>query len=1169
MNHSSTSTYLDRRIDWIIATLLFLFGFLAGLAHFESLRQDTSAIVPIEDLYGPAVMIAMGHGFIVPDYAEYPEFQDFLRVNQDDLSPDHLPEDIETGYSAAAFYHRYLLYAVGFIWRIFGISWKTLEPFIALFLGWYALSLYFLLRFFLSRCLAFLSSLLLIASPAVFMVVLDLRDFSKAPFTITLFCLLLWLFTKRHSLRSQILGAVLLGMLHGIFMGFRQDALIFLPLCICLLLFFVFMKKDLALWKALTPLFLYLSLFFALAMPMFQSLEGNAQPQHVLVQGFARDRMDQLGMKQASYQSLLSGADYYTFSMLSDFASRTPDLTTPQLHNDPDTMAAGQRWLQESVFLYPADLVTRGWTAIWRILRYADAFPSCFTEPTVFHQYFNSVHRSFAFFMHRAGLPLGILAIFLVALRFPGTAMAFFLISSYILGYTALQTACRHTFHLSFFPFLITAFLIEILVKQIWKRKQTHSTAHSVPQKQYKAAMGVLLLCASLVVLPMPLLRWYQARQLRPIFESCIQAPRTRLPFTKKEYRNWTLFTLDLPQPDSCRSDLEALYRLIAACSNPELHFWNVRTRYILAEFDGSTDITDLLHCYNSRILNFNFSQLLHMPVTKLSGDVLRYFFPVYEVVAHDEVYKAYVARGRFSGIALPREFSSQLRGLYEVDLPEEVTHLMAFTSLDDKIPSPLFYTPDCFPDPVSYQHIEHKKINNTFFSEAAQRYGTQEQLTFFTEVESILFLFNEPIDQIRMVNKFMNFRRFQDAIELALQIETTDSEEREMLLETLKLIAQLSLYEGETKRCLYALEALETLIPEHRTRASLLKIEACERAGMKEEALEIYRDYLKEHPDDESAVTHAHILLSHGFTSEEKHAFWQSLTDHIPDQAYFQLYLAMALDLQGKEFPATEAYNKAFALDPNDPKIMICHLIAQAEHNPREETVENIKHFAIEYPENKILVFQQLEKKAFFLSEKGLHEKAGSLLLLAARYSPESEGLILQAHQQFTGAGDYAKAEKGLMTLLSGDYGQEAAQALYVTVKLSRDFADRLHFWLGLQETHPNNSTITSLLYTMYEDRARELFVSAQMEELGSLNLPDSMDTGKTPFLLLYQAIARYMKGQGDLKTISRDFPVTTEEKEKVGSDLASLGASLNLEDNQEQSERIAEVMHFLDLIP
>ena len=405
MNTLRAGTYFPHRKEWTIAVLLFFFGFLTGLAHFEALRGEKSAVFLIPGLYGPAVMMASGHGFIVPDYVLYPELHQFLEGDKQSFSPASLPANIEQRPSAVASYHRYLLYAVALIWRIFGISWKNLEPFISLFLGWYAVSLYFLFRFFLSRILAFLCALFLTVSPAVFMLVLDLRDFSKAPFTITLFCILLWLLISASSLRYQIRGALLLGIFHGIFMGFRQDALIFLPLSMCVLIFPVFLKTNVARFKSLSPLLIYLSLFAILATPLLQHMEGGSQPQHVLVQGFARDRMDLLGMKEAAYHHPLSGADYYTFSMLSDFASRNPGQSIPVHFDDENTVTAGQRWLKEAIFLHPADLASRGWSAIWRILRYADAFPPSFSEPDALYRFFNQVHRYFAFFMHRAGLP--------------------------------------------------------------------------------------------------------------------------------------------------------------------------------------------------------------------------------------------------------------------------------------------------------------------------------------------------------------------------------------------------------------------------------------------------------------------------------------------------------------------------------------------------------------------------------------------------------------------------------------------------------------------------------------------------------------------------------------------------------------------------------------------
>lgn len=1052
--------------EWILAAILFIGAFLAGLAHLESFRGEHSAVVSIEYLYGPAVMMASGKGFINPDYAEYPELKAFLKGQVESFSPDLLPDTVKTAPSTMAAYHRYLLYTVGLVWRICGISWKYLEPMLAFFLAWYALSLYVLFRFFVSRTLAFLSALLLTVSPAVFLLVFDLRDFSKAPFTITLFCILLWLFMKGPTWRQKLLGALFLGITHGLFMGFRQDALIFLPLCVCILVIPVFLKRQEALWKSLSPLFLYVCLFFALAAPMFQHMDGNAQPQHVLVQGFARDRMDQLGMKQTSYQALVSGADYYTFAALSDFAERHSALTTPKLLDDEASSIAGQQWLQEALFLYPADLATRGWAAIWRILRYADAFPPFFAEATPVHQFFNHLHQSFAFFMHRAGLPLTLLAFILLAMRFPGRALFFFSVSSYVLGYTALQAVCRHTFHLSFFPFLVTAWLIQSLAQRFRRHTAAEATTPPLAIKPFGTMLIVLLLCASTIFLPVAVLRWYQTRQLTPLFQSCIDAPRTPLPSTQKELSGWTLFNLDSPEDKEPSSDLQSLYKVLEVCLSPEVQLWHTRGRYFVAEFDGSTEITHLLHLYDSPIPDSDFSQLLPIPKSKESGKVLRYFFPVYELLRPDADETFLFARSRFTGIAVPKNLASQFRGLYEVTLPEDVTHLLSFTSVDQKLPSPLFHTPLCLPDPVTYYHTEHRKMDNTLFSGAAQRFGTEEQLLLYLQAQ--LILSTKAEDRIRAAHHLMELEHLDGVIEALGETKTKDDSELQQLLEALELMARLSLYGDETTHSLAALDALLLRAPEREASILLMKIEAYERARKKTEALKTYSSYLSRYPHDEDTTTRAHGLLSDGFTAEEKHTFWKELADMMPEQALFFLYLGLAREELGVETQAKEAYHTAFALNPDNAQIAIAYYLTLTETYTIEEFTESLNLLAREDPEHHIFLCERLEREAFYLSEKHLHDKAGSLLILATAYSPDPDRLLLMACQQFTGAGEYARAEEGLLTLLESNYGEEAAEALYITTKLSLEHPDRLNFWQDLHERYPDKKTITGLLHRL-----------------------------------------------------------------------------------------------------
>ena len=97
-------------LDVGLAICIFLAGCCIGQAYLAAARKDQTAVAGIELLYGPAVMMAYGYGFIYPDLQRYPELRAFLRNERESLPRETLPPVIIEGESEVAEYHRYLLY---------------------------------------------------------------------------------------------------------------------------------------------------------------------------------------------------------------------------------------------------------------------------------------------------------------------------------------------------------------------------------------------------------------------------------------------------------------------------------------------------------------------------------------------------------------------------------------------------------------------------------------------------------------------------------------------------------------------------------------------------------------------------------------------------------------------------------------------------------------------------------------------------------------------------------------------------------------------------------------------------------------------------------------------------------------------------------------------------
>ena len=177
-------------------------------------------------------------------------------------------------------YHRYLLYTVALFWRIFGISWTSLEPLCALLLGGCAVAVYGIMRLGMGRLLSALLTLAFVLSPQMLTMLPSLRDFGKAPFLL-LIIFLLGVFIKYRLGTKTLAGlSVLLGLLNGIAMGFRQDALyLFSPRASSLP--WPFSDTGAPFPAAVAGACIAAGhLLEALGHPMLGRMEGGAQPYH-------------------------------------------------------------------------------------------------------------------------------------------------------------------------------------------------------------------------------------------------------------------------------------------------------------------------------------------------------------------------------------------------------------------------------------------------------------------------------------------------------------------------------------------------------------------------------------------------------------------------------------------------------------------------------------------------------------------------------------------------------------------------------------------------------------------------------------------------------------------------------------------------------------------------
>jgi len=117
-------------IELILVAAVAITGWLCVWPVFTALGEDRLEGrfgVVLHAFTAPA-MFAAGHGMRNIDLHQFPELQAFYRIETSRFDTSLIPDDYE-GYPLSGSYsymHYYLLYAIGWAWRLFGISFSAL-----------------------------------------------------------------------------------------------------------------------------------------------------------------------------------------------------------------------------------------------------------------------------------------------------------------------------------------------------------------------------------------------------------------------------------------------------------------------------------------------------------------------------------------------------------------------------------------------------------------------------------------------------------------------------------------------------------------------------------------------------------------------------------------------------------------------------------------------------------------------------------------------------------------------------------------------------------------------------------------------------------------------------------------------------------------------------------
>lgn len=622
----------------IMVVLLFSSAMVGSFIMFGQVEQAwiarCSNVLP--SVFGTAVMVATGRGFVEPVWSEAPALESFLKQERTTLRPGDIPADLpvreplEWGYR-----HRYLFYAVSSVWHVFGISWNVFKGFMVAMFCISVLLVYGILRIGMGRLVSFGGTVLFMLSPTVLASLPQPRDFHKAVFILAAL-LILGCLVKYPMRRVAFWGcALLLGSIVGIGIGFRNDPAICILPGTVVLLSCRRPVRGLALGQRIVAVILLVVTYQVVGWPILKVYRETGQPAHDVGMGLATKCDNAMRVGKASYERVYMFNDPFIVDTFdTSFRRETGGANKCYLEQ------SGRRFLYKMASTFPADMLVRLYSAVLAIV--GDLSPP--------------MGQAFG---RRIMLCMVIAAFVLMSRSDMRNACIVAFLFLYFCGYPCLQFEPRHCFHLAIAPIWVAGYTVDRLLRttgvlQRWTGATKTDLSHGVFHKDslhswssvacLGAGLGLLLIAPVWAASP------FQHRAVMSLVHSYANAESVDVETRRIDCGDWVLF-----HPTGPHSQ----HLLVSATDNTVTQdsCWYLD----LANVPGSLEV---MLWYETVPLQGppDYSQVLlvRSGESELEGPA-KYFFPVYETGM------GLAGWQKFSGVAFRREFAGVFRGLHRV----------------------------------------------------------------------------------------------------------------------------------------------------------------------------------------------------------------------------------------------------------------------------------------------------------------------------------------------------------------------------------------------------------------------------------------------------------------------------------------------------------------------
>lgn len=602
--------------DLLIAAALSASCVLVGLRALEDWRGPALSIS--NELYIPGVMFASGRGFVNVPPETVPGLPEFLAFDRQEFSlPSETPLPGTVPLDAYQEYHRYLVFAAGMVWRVFGVSWGGMKGLILALFSVSAVMVYGVFRLATGRLAGAAGAALFVFSPLMPHVLFNVRDFSKVPFFLAVFLACGLLLRKPPNARMLRRCAALAGLSIGVGLGFRRDLLVCLPPVAVVLL--ACRTAGAGTSARLGAVAVLLAVFSAVSFPVLTAFQRHGTlGAHDLLMGMSTASDDGAGLVQASHERLPAQHDFYVYMATAGHVLRNrPGLAEDKWKG---------RYYLDLVSAFPGDMVARAYSATAAILGGVMTYTALLNHLDIF-------------------LFAAVGAVMLMAARDARTAAVFVFLLLYFCGITSLQFHYRHVIHLSFLPFWSVAVLFSA-VPRWWASRKSREEASAGGGEASPAARALAFAAVLFLLLwaPLAAARLAQRATLAGMADTYRRAEWVPAPMEKVWRDGQVVY---LPSAESaCVQAFPAGEGLSAALG------------FLMVEFDGPLPDSCATVLYENEKGEAHGSHRVALCAGDCAG-VFRYYFPVYAVSG------AGVGM-RFSGFAVSGQSAAHIRGVYQ-----------------------------------------------------------------------------------------------------------------------------------------------------------------------------------------------------------------------------------------------------------------------------------------------------------------------------------------------------------------------------------------------------------------------------------------------------------------------------------------------------------------------